>query len=169
MLPPMLPEHGSGHGECKEEDAACECEDGWSGPACQQHSCVSGLVDNVSVSALPYGVGPGVIVESCSEGLTYGKHLACAWQLYPQQVWGKRGNAGGASAAGDSYLIASLVRLQIESDGGFLFPFWPGCAGKQVLMRVHGTVSSRNVLATGLVLLMRVPRPGLAHPQSYCS
>ena len=83
----------SGHGSCEIEQATCQCADGFSGRACQQFSCISGTVTNLTVS-----LSREILVESCSEGSTYNQLAACAWQLFPE-------------AAGGVYLMASLERL----------------------------------------------------------
>ena len=124
----------SGHGSCEIEQATCQCADGFSGRACQQFACISGTVTNLTVS-----LSREILVESCSEGSTYNQLAACAWQLFPE-------------AAGGVYLMASLERLQVESQG-FLFPMAPGCDGRKdcadkcsydALHVVHGRLERAN-------------------------
>ena len=109
----------SGHGTCDLENAMCICEQGWSGPACQIFSCLSGQVTNVTV--MP---GQDFVIKSCSDGSTYNPLLACAWQLESTDGVGTQGGGG-------LYLMASLERLEIESNGNWAFPMFPGCLGEQ--------------------------------------
>jgi len=113
----------SNHGTCDLDKAMCLCEDGWSGAACQEYSCASGSVANMSVST-----GETLVVESCSSGAEYRARAACAWQIQPAGSVSPSASAA-RGLTGSAYLLASLQRLEIESSGYF-FPLWPGCTGE---------------------------------------
>ena len=109
----------SGHGVCDVQLAACECEKGWSGRACEAYSCVSGSIINVS---LP--VGEHLLVESCSASSAYVSQTACSWQIQPENLQ----DGDGQSA----YLMASIQELEIESIGiGGYIHLYPGCDGSE--------------------------------------
>ena len=149
----------SKHGTCDLDKAMCLCEEGWSGAACQQYSCSSGTITNISVSR-----GENLLVESCSSGSEYGAQSACAWQIQPHAMVSLEGSGAHMGQEGGAYLLASLQRLEVESSG-FFFPLLPGCKGEvsrsccqrmqsEHLRRVH--CMSRSV---NLCDLSNVPPP----------